>query len=72
MRIVREEGMTARKEALEQARNTKLSDDARRMNTEIAEWLTLWMQSPEMFETWIALRLTSPDYKSKFSAHAAK
>ena len=54
LRIVREEGMTARKEALKQAKNAKITDDARQMNAEIAEWLTLWMQSPEMFETWIA------------------
>ncbi len=36
------------------------------MYAEIAEWLTLWMQSPEMFETWIDLRLSSADFRAKF------
>ena len=26
---------------------------------EIAEWLSIWLQSPEMFETWIAARKKS-------------
>lgn len=33
---------------------------------EIADWLTLWLQSPELFEGWVALRRRSQDYISKF------
>ena len=33
---------------------------------EIADWLTLWLQSPELFESWVALRRRSEDYISKF------
>ena len=33
---------------------------------EIAEWLNIWLKSPEVFETWVKLRLASADFKSKF------
>jgi hypothetical protein len=33
---------------------------------EIAEWLNIWLKSPEVFETWVRLRLASADFKSKF------
>lgn len=33
---------------------------------EIAEWLTIWLGSPELFENWIKLRLNSQVYREKF------
>jgi hypothetical protein len=33
---------------------------------EIAEWLTIWLQSPELFENWIKIRRASADFISKF------
>lgn len=33
---------------------------------EIAEWLTLWLQSPEMFENWVALRRSSADFIERY------
>ncbi len=68
MRLVRETGQQGRKEALELADSNRLEAAGRLKNAEIAEWLTLWMQSPEMFETWVALRQASADFKNKFSA----
>jgi hypothetical protein len=66
LRLVREKGREGRAEALERASNKGTNDPDRIMYAEIAEWLTLWLQSPEMFETWIDLRLSSPDFKKKF------
>ena len=71
LRLIRKKGRQGRKEALELAENAKLSDFDRLKNAEIAEWLTLWMQSPEMFETWVELRRASADFKNKFSAPGA-
>ncbi len=67
LRLIREKGREGRKAALELAENGKLDAIDRLKNAEIAEWLTLWMQSPEMFETWVVLRRASADFKSKFS-----
>jgi hypothetical protein len=41
-----------------------LSKDSQ--DAEIAQWLTVWLQTPEAFENWITLRKRSPDYQSRF------
>lgn len=33
---------------------------------EIAEWLSIFLQSPEIYDRWIKLRLDSPDFKERF------
>jgi hypothetical protein len=33
---------------------------------EIAEWLSLWRNSPDLFPDWLELRLASPGFKSLF------
>lgn len=33
---------------------------------EAAEWFTIWLQSPEIFEQWIGRRLASADFLSRF------
>lgn len=68
LRLVLEKGREGRKEALQKAENPKIADEERTKYAEIAEWLTLWMQSPDMFETWIDLRLSSADFRRKFPA----
>ena len=68
LRLLREKSQEGRKEALASAKNKKLQSDDRRKNAEIAEWLTLWMQSPEMFEAWVALRRASADFKKNFKS----
>ena len=35
-------------------------------SAEIAEWLNIWLKSPEVFEGWVKLRLATADFKSKF------
>lgn len=66
LRLVRAKGQEGRIEALEMSKDPRLEPSERARYTEIAEWLTLWMQSPEMFETWIDLRLSSADFRAKF------
>ncbi len=66
LRLIRETCRERRSEALDKAGDPQLGADDRNRYAEIAEWLTLWMQSPEMFESWIGLRLSSADFKDKF------
>ena len=35
-------------------------------DAEIAQWLTVWLQTPDAFENWVALRRRSADFKSRF------
>ncbi len=48
------------------ANNEKVSDEKRAEKQEIAEWFTLWLQNPEIFENWITLRQNSPDFIERF------
>lgn len=66
LRLVREKGQTGRIEALDRANRSTSGEAERQRYAEIAEWITLWLQSPDMFETWIDLRLSSVDFRQKF------
>jgi hypothetical protein len=33
---------------------------------EIAQWLIVWMQEPNIFEDWLNLRQRSPEFIQKF------
>ncbi len=65
-RLIREKGREGRKQALAISENIKKAEPERMKNVEIAEWLTLWLQSPEAFEIWVKLRQASSDFKKKF------
>ena len=66
MRLIRDDVIAAKKEAQRRANDRYLAAKDRKMNAEISEWLTIWLQSPEVFENWIKLRRNSADYKNKF------
>ena len=34
--------------------------------TEVAEWLTVWLQNPPIFADWLALRRESPQFRERF------
>jgi hypothetical protein len=48
--------------------SAKVSVDAKRraQARETAEWLALWLQSPEIFENWVGLRQRSEEFVSRF------
>ena len=60
----------ARKDSLLQARSKILDDRGRGQLKEISEWLTVWLQAPELFSDWLDLRRRSPEYKKKFPEDA--
>ncbi len=66
LRLVIAKGREGRIDALRMSNDPKFSAEDRTKYAEIAEWLTLWMQSPEMFEAWIDIRLSSADFRNKF------
>lgn len=36
------------------------------LNVEVIQWLTIWLQTPEIFSDWLDLRRESPDFVRKF------
>ena len=59
----------ARRTAVSRARDTSLSIVIRHEQTEIAEWLMVWLETPNLFEQWVELRKSSRAFKEKFSNH---
>jgi hypothetical protein len=48
------------------SKNEKVAPDKRAQKVEIAEWFTIWLQSPEVFENWVVLRQNSTDFTKRF------
>jgi hypothetical protein len=70
LRLLREEVLEAKAAVLKASRDMKTDEQMRQLNAEIAEWLTIWLQSPAVFENWIKLRRSSAEFKNKFTAEA--
>lgn len=66
LRLVRETALKGKNRASMIGKNPKVDEVKRAEKTEIAEWFTIWLQSPEVFENWIVLRQNSKDYKERF------
>lgn len=67
LRQLREEVIDVKSRMQRESRNKKLPAPQCQMYAEIAEWLTLWLQSPEIFDGWLLLRKRSAEYKRQFT-----
>jgi hypothetical protein len=52
--------------------NQKISDERRAVANEIAGWLKIWLETPEIFENWLAIRKSSAEYRERFEADDKK
>jgi hypothetical protein len=66
LRLVRETALRGKRRAQMISKNEKVEQAKRDEKAEIAEWFTIWMQNPEIFENWVELRQNSKDFKEKF------
>jgi len=48
------------------ARNAAVNERKRAEKAEMAEWFTVWLNQPEIFDDWLALRLNSKDFRARF------
>jgi hypothetical protein len=60
---VRELGLRGKNEAIARAKKDDLSAAE---SGEIAAWFALWLETPELFDSWVALRTRSPEFREKF------
>lgn len=67
LRLMREVALKGKRRAQMIAKNEKVSPEKRAEKQEIAEWFTIWLQTPEVFENWIVLRQNSPDFKKRYA-----
>ncbi len=66
LRAVREVALKGKRRAQMISKNEKVAPEKRAEKEEIAEWFTIWLQSPEIFENWIVMRQKSPDFIAGF------
>ncbi|HEY0050273.1 MAG TPA: hypothetical protein VGB68_13345 [Pyrinomonadaceae bacterium] len=72
LRLVRETARRGKSRAQMIAGNEKVEESKRAEKAEIAEWFTIWLQSPEIFENWVGLRQNSKDFKDRFRQDSGK
>lgn len=66
LKDLREIVMAARKDVAMRGRSKILDVAIREQLKEISEWLTVWLQSPELFSDWLDLRRHSPEFVREF------
>jgi len=66
LRVIRETAIRLKAGAAEQGQRLNVEAVTRLINSEIAQWLTVWLQTPEVFEGWLTLRQRSPEFHDKF------
>ncbi|MCA1816195.1 MAG: hypothetical protein LC746_07255 [Acidobacteria bacterium] len=67
-RRVRELALKGKRRAQMIAANKSVDRRKRAEKEEIAQWFTVWLQTPELFDDWLALRRRAPDFKKRFGA----
>ncbi len=68
IRLARHAGQRGKSSAAAIAEKETADESTRRINSEIASWFTVWLQTPDVFETWLDLRRRSPEFKGTFEA----
>lgn len=66
-RQVRALAIEGRQAAISRAKNRSLGEALTLEQSEVAEWLRIWLQTPTLFEQWLELRKSSADFKKSFS-----
>jgi hypothetical protein len=68
LRLTRKRGVEAKKQAQENAEDAALPDRRRLESHEIAQWIHVWLETPDIFENWLALRQASAEFKRIFAS----
>jgi hypothetical protein len=71
LRRVRDTALKGKQRAQMIARNKSVDECKRTEKEEIAEWFTVWLQNPELFDDWLHLRRRSSDFRARFGGEPA-
>lgn len=66
LRLLRQTAIDTKTAAIKASKDKRVSENERATQSEAAEWITLWLQSPELFANWIKLRRASKEFKTRF------
>ncbi len=67
LRDLRDVVTALKTELILNSRSQIIAEAQRTLLDEVAQWLTVWLQSPELFSDWLDLRRRSPEFRTKFS-----
>ena len=48
--------------------SSRTSEKDRQLATELAQWLTVWLQNPQIFTDWLALRRNTAEFRELFGS----
>lgn len=66
LRLARQEAAEARGRLSARAADPRFSEANRQVAAEIREWLSHWLQTPEIFADWVEMRQRSADFAGRF------
>lgn len=67
LRRVQETVLKGKQRAQMIARNPSVNERKRAEKEEIADWFTVWLRQPEIFEDWLHLRRRAKEFRDRFS-----
>ncbi|HEX8887529.1 MAG TPA: hypothetical protein VF779_00020 [Pyrinomonadaceae bacterium] len=71
LRRVHEVALKGKQRAQMISRNRNVDEKKRAEKAEIAEWFSVWLKQPEIFNDWLELRQRSKDFRESFKADEA-
>jgi len=66
LRELRETALRGKREVSEAADSPKTGAVERQIATEINQWLSLWLQTPKLFDSWVSIRQGTAEFKELF------
>lgn len=66
VRYTRQAALRGKQAAEQIATDQAQPDQVRAEHGEVAQWLTVWLQTPDLFEQWLQIRRETVDYRTKF------
>lgn len=66
LRRIRETAIEARSRTSAFSADPTLPDRRQKESEEIGNWLRLWLETPEVFDAWLAIRKNSPQFVEAF------
>jgi hypothetical protein len=72
LRRVHETALKGKQRAEMIARNPKVDEKKRAEKAEIAEWFTVWLKQPEIFQDWLELRQRTKDFRGRFMSETSE
>lgn len=66
LRLLRESAIEAKRSIILASEDPKIESVDRQIKKEIGQWLSVWLQTPEMFADWVELRQRSSEFVETF------